>query len=511
MLEIPYKLDLILDTQYKYGAESESESESKENLPKINYKTKSDEHINFKKPIVDVEINSFVNKLKLIILNMGKSDIYWLEADKKTGFDLKIEITNKDRLNEKNYSEYVMSNGIVGPIKLNPNSELKNYIHFDSDDLVIKPIDYPITNIGEFINKWRSDKNIYPLNIPEIYFYGEITNGTGDLLSYYYITKKYPNYISVLEHKNFNFSLTYLKKLLELFDNLISRKYVFRNLNMFGLGLGYNVDRNSTDFSIMILDYTMETLLNLENVFFDQFKISRCGNKKCIGNLTPYYVIDDYYNLENNWLPRLNKFYSLGLVEIILTLFYTNDDNLSKIYDFIIGPSVFESQLHYYHFYERFNSGTNIHNLNLLINDLKLRYCGINPLMENELKLILINLLSKNYDSIHYPHQILKLIERIEKSNDEFEIEYLSKEQIYNPMNNNYLKTNTVIKNKILSDDTLNLDNTLNSDIGYGHGSGYGHRPESGSGSGSGTGYHELYKKYKNKYLKLKYSYHKKN
>lgn len=48
---------------------------------------------------------------------MKLSDIYWSEADIKTGFDSKIKITNKERLNEKNYSEYVMANGIAGPIK----------------------------------------------------------------------------------------------------------------------------------------------------------------------------------------------------------------------------------------------------------------------------------------------------------------------------------------------------------------------------------------------------------
>ena len=147
------------------------------------------------------------------------------------------------------------------------------------------------------------------------------------------------------------------------------------------------------------------------------------------------------------------------------------------MYDFVTGPSIFESQLHYYHFYKRFNSNTNVHNLNLLINELKLRYCDINPLMETELKLVLINLLDKNYEIIHYPHQILELLERTEKSDKEFEIEYSSKKQIYNPTNDNYLKTNIDVKKKILGEDNLKSVNE----------------------------YYNLYKKYKNKYLSLKY------
>ena len=481
MIETPYKLDLILNTQYKPNVVPNKISQDQ--TQQTHNKTDNQDNLtNLTKPIVDIEINTFTNKLKQIILNMGQSDIYWLEADKNTGFDLKIELTNKNRLNEKNYAEYVMTNGIVGPIKLSSNSKLKDYINFDTDKLIIKPIDYQIENGDEFISKWKKDKNLYPTNIPEIYFYGMITNNSGDLLSYYYITKKYFNYMDIVKKNNFNFSLMYLKKLLELFDDLISRKYVYRNLTMFGLGFEIDANNlsNPSNFSIIILDYTITTLLNLEDNFFVQFKVSRCGNKKCIGNLTPYYIIDDYYNLETNWLQRLNKFYSLGLVEIILILFYTNDENLSKVYDFVIGPSVFESQLHYYHFYKRFNSDTNVHNLNLLIDELKLRYCDIivSPLMEIELKLVLINLLDKNYEIIHTPYQILKLLERIEKSNEEFKIEYSSKKQIYNPTNDNYLKTNINVKKKILAEDNLKSDNEY---------------------------YKKKYKKYKNKYLSLKY------
>lgn len=476
MIETPYKLDLILNTQYKPNVLPNKISQDQ--TQQIQNKTDNQNNLtNLTKPIVDIEINTFTNKLKQIILNMGQSDIYWLEADKKTGFDLKIELTNKNRLNEKNYAEYVMANGIVGLIKLSSNSKLKDHINFDTNELVLKPIDYQIENGDEFISKWKKDKNLYPTNIPEIYFYGMISNNSGDLLSYYYITKKYSNYTDIVKKNDFNFSLMYLKKLLELFDDLISRKYVYRNLTMFGLGFEININ-NPSNFSIIILDYTIITLLNLEDNFFVQFKVSRCGNKKCIGNLTPYYIIDDYYNLKTNWLQRLNKFYSLGLVEIILILFYTNDENLTKVYDFVIGPSVFESQLHYYHFYKRFNSDTNVHNLNLLIDELKLRYCDINPLMETELKSVLINLLDKNYEIIHPPHQILKLLKRIEKSNKEFEIEYSSKKQIYNPTNDNYLKTNINVKKKILAEDNLKSDNEY---------------------------YKKKYKKYKNKYLSLKY------
>lgn len=466
MIEIPYKLDLILDTIH---IDNNKINQSISQTNQID-QTKLE---NLIKPIVDIEVNTFVNKLKFIVLNMSQSEVYWLRTDIKTGFNLNIEITNKNRLNEDNYSEYVLANGIVGPIKLNNGSELRQYIKFDTNELIIKTIDYQIENINEFINKWNLDKNLYPLNIPEIYFYGSIINNSGDLLSYYYMTKKYHNYVDIVEQTNFNFSLTYLKKILGLLNNLISRKYVYHNLNLFGLGYEIITMQTNTDiidFQIIILDYTIKTLLSLEDDYFEQFKFSRCGNKKCIGNIIPYYIIDDYYNLNPNWLKRLKKSYSLGLVEIMLVLFYNDDKNLENIYNFLIGPSILESQLHYYHFYKRLNSDTNVHNLIISIHELVIRFCNINPIMELELKNIIINLIDKNYDKIYYPSQILYKIKKIEESNNDFEIEYNSKNEIHNPVNYNYLRTNIYKKQKILSENNYKL----------------------------------LYKKYKMKYLRLK-------
>lgn len=451
MIEIPYKLDLIIDTGYEPNKPLEQNNENnKNNENNENNKNKiianDQEMFN---PYVNTEPTQYITKLRQIVLNMGLKDKYFLKSDIKTGFDLKIPLTNINRINDENYSEYVMTNGLVGPIKLNDNSELKKYIDIDVDNLILQPIDFFINNIDDFIKKWNQDYNIYESNIPKIYFYGSILNDSGDLLSYYYIRKKYYNYKDILLNKNFNFAMEYFKKILKLIDYLLSREYIFRNLSM--CGMGYEIKNNS--FDIIILNYTNFTLLSIEDKYFTQFKLSRCNDKKCAGNLVPYYIIDDYYNLKSNWITRLNKSYSLGLVEIMLLLFYSNDKNLSNVYDFVIGPSIFESQLHWYHFYKRFNSDTNIHNLNLAINELNMKFCNINPIMESELKIILINLLLRDYDEILYPNQIANIIKKVEESNDEFKVEYSVKNKIYNPDDDNYLKSSNNIKQKILSED----------------------------------------------------------
>ena len=446
MIQTPYNLNLTLKLDITDNDDLNIKSSPNTEI----YQGQSKE---LNKIFLDDEINLFDNKLKSIILNMGIADTYFLVSNKESGFDLSIKITNNDRINQNNYSKYILSNGLVGPFSINETSKLREFVNFDFKNLVLQTIDEEIHTIEEFISKWGEDRNMYEKNIPDIYFYGTIYNNSGDFLSYYYISKKYYNYSDIIKQTDFNFIITFFKKLLILLDNILSHNYILRNFCMFNLGFE---KISPEDYEIIFIRYTSKTLLSSKDDFFKKFILLKCYDKKCIGSLTPYYIIHDYYNIKENWLDRLNKFYSLGLVEIILTLFYNNDDNLAKVYDFIIGPSILEGQQHYFHFYERFKSDKNIHDLNLTINDLKLRFCDINPLFEYELQSILINLLNKDYDKILYPNNILDIVKKIEESKDEFKIEYTSKTGIYNPQVDNYLKANHKKKLSILSDDNFN-------------------------------------------------------
>lgn len=505
MILIPYKLNLILNTK-EYINDADYNDAICVGLKKKTISDKCKNNINLNKNSTN-EINSADNKFKSIILNMTYDKIYWLVSDKKSGLNLKLEITNKDRVNSLNYTKYVLSNGLIGLIELNKNSELKNYIKFDTDYLVLQIIDLPTdsdSNLNsaedQFINKWKSDKLLYT-NIPEIYFYGQITDTYNNFITHYYITKKYNDYSDIIKKNDYYFTFEYFKKLLVLLDKIITHGYIFRNLNMFGLG--YEILPNKTDLRIIILNYTQYTLLSLNDNFFKEFEISRCSDIKCVGNLTPYYIIDDYYNLNSNWLNRLNKFYSLALVEIILILFYDSDENMNKLYDFIAGPSVLESQLQYYHFYKRFNSADNINNMQNIITNLNIRFCNINPIFESALSSIIINLLEKDFEKIYYPKDIFLIIENISKSDNEFKINYTSPKNIYDPLNTN-IKTNNKIKKKIISDDNLksnniyNLQNRIIIPINKVKLEPYTKKNYSN--------YLNLYKKYKSKYIKLKKS-----
>lgn len=470
MISTPYKLDLILKT----------DKDSIINFGHIN----SDEKLHF-------------DKMKQVINNIRNYN-WELVSSPDSGFNLKIPLTNK--LIENNINEFKSNNEILGTFFLKKNDELEKFLNIDTNIICLKIFESQDKNLDQFINKWNEDFKYFPSLIPNIYFYGNIINTFGEVIAYYYITKKYYNYKDIVQKNDLNFTIIYFKKLLVVLDKLISKKYIYRNFALYGIGYDVNYDSNGnsngnsngdSNFDIVILDYTSLTLLSTNDDFFKKFYKVGCNNKKCVGYLTPYYVIDDYYDLNKNWLSRLDKFYSLGLVEIILSLFYEKDNNLVNIYNFLIGPSILEAQLHYVHFHSRFNNKKNIHNLTLGLNKLQFRYCEVNPIFESRLEYIILNLLSTKYDEIHYPIQIFNIIEKIELSDNEFKINHNFLDKIYNPKNNDYNNTSHDVKKKIISQDVYE----------------YGTNNNKINDPNDFTDYFNLYKKYKIKYLNLKNKY----
>jgi hypothetical protein len=170
-------------------------------------------------------------------------------------------------------------------------------------------------------------------------------------LSFYILTKKYNTYLDILQF-DFEKTSNYFEKILKFLDKVVISGYIFRDLNLFRIGFEY--DGDNTNFIFKIIKYTNNTLVSLNGAFFSSFSLVKCFGKSCIGSIIPFYVIDDYYNLKEDWIKRLNKSYCLGLCEIILILFYNSDENLYNLYKFIIGPSYLESKLQFFHVYNRF-------------------------------------------------------------------------------------------------------------------------------------------------------------
>jgi len=372
--------------------------------------------------------------LKNFIIN--ENEYYLSDLDNK--FKIKIE-----SLKENNYIEEIKRNGIIKNLKdkdfIVQNFDIKN-------NIILKPVSYLVDE--SFLDKWNSDKLDFNNNIIEIYIYGSIYDNDGNYLNDYIIIKEYGD-INDIKKVSFDVLKNYFFKLLEFLDELTKREYIIRNLMSYNIGIDYY----EKEVKFIFLEYNINTLVKKNGNFFEDFKQLRCNNKLCGGNLIPYYVIYDYYYLNENWLNRLDKLYSLGLVEIILSLFYVIDNNLKTIYNFIVRSSILDSNLQYYHFKKRFDSEKNISIINNLLLELKLKFCDLNPIIENNLQLLILNLLKREYEDIYNINQIRELVDVFNDYN-EFKLES-KKEEIYNPNIDITTNYNDNTKRNIISKDNL--------------------------------------------------------
>ena len=253
------------------------------------------EEISKKEKIPNNLLNNFI---------INENEYYLRDIENK--FEIKIE-----SLKENNYIEEIKRNGIIKNLKnedfIVQNFDIKN-------NIILKPVSYVVDE--SFLKKWNSDKLDFNNNIIEIYIYGSIYDNDGNYLNDYIIIKEYGD-INDIKKVSFDVLKDYFFKLLEFIDELTKREYVLRNLMSYNIGIDYYED----EVKFIFLEYNINTLVKKNGNFFEDFKQLRCYSKLCGGNLIPYYVIYDYYYLNENWQNRLDKLYTLGLVEIILSLF----------------------------------------------------------------------------------------------------------------------------------------------------------------------------------------------
>ena len=414
MIQTPYKLDFVWE--YDYST------------------------INIFEPIPDSLTNK-INKFDSIVLNLHSEKKGILKTNPTSGFDLRFEITNDHRINYDNYYKYICENGIIGQIHTNQLNHLKEYIEFNSEYVIFNTFDLKNEfglNLNKtkdysefFIAKWNDDRKYFSKYLPQIYFYGEIYDSSGEFLSNYYIANK-PIILQVYKTEcDFEDVITYFKNLLKFSDAISLHKCIYTNFDAttigIGIGIGIELNKNlespkSQEPDVKIIRYNPFTIksINTNSDNLDKkMQDKRCGseNEICVGKLVPYYIVKDYFDMETNWIERLDKSFALGLVEIILLLFYNNDENSSKLYKFIYEPSELKPiTMKYFHIYNRYNNYDNIRTLNSIVYKLVPRYSNINPLLEKCLSDIILNLLDKDYEQIPYPNQILEKIKQLQKS-----------------------------------------------------------------------------------------------
>ena len=175
----------------------------------------------------------------------------------------------------------------------------------------------PDNDLTEYLEKWKEDMKILPNNIPEIYLYGRLYKDKL-LVGLYSLVKKYED-ADTITQLNMPNRRQLLLKLLETLAFLESKGYTYRDLKL--PNIGYEKDDEGNVSQFIVLDHDVRTILSLSDPFFNRFKKAGC-KWMCAGTYPPYYVIEDYLNKNPNWRDRLDKLSVIGLVTIIVKLFY---------------------------------------------------------------------------------------------------------------------------------------------------------------------------------------------
>jgi hypothetical protein len=123
--------------------------------------------------------------------------------------------------------------------------------------------------------------------------------------------------------------------------------------------------------------------------------------------MIPYFVIKNYLTVNKNWQNELDKIYVVGLAEIIIQLFFNNNQNSTNVLTMLYSPTKYSSCIHYYQFMDLFNNKEKNDIFEYSIINLMPKFQEINQIKKNVLIYIILNLLSKDYNQINSP-QIIK-------------------------------------------------------------------------------------------------------
>jgi serine/threonine protein kinase len=316
------------------------------------------------------------------------------------------------------YSLYMNMGSVKAIFGLKNHPEYNKLLKDLPSQLVLRCFDNMLDDeFNVFIGKWKKDKHTFEDFIIDIYLYGKIYDSKDNLICKYILTRKYEGYdqIAVL---NENDSIKLYVSLLEFLKYLKDNNIIYRNLKFSNIGFKRKSDGS---IQLVILDYDNITLLYPSDDYFDSFKYTGCGSNLCAGDLIPYYVAHDYFYSNPKWKERLDKLYSFGLAEITMSLFFRYNEKFNDVYKLFSGLASLGPCLHYYHLMAIFDSRDKYENIIGTISELKNKFPSMNPLLEKELYVIIINLISKDYDQVRYPGQILTKIMECLSSNPDFQ------------------------------------------------------------------------------------------
>jgi hypothetical protein len=320
-----------------------------------------------------------------------------VEENVQLWFEFNNEYMITDEINPNLYYIEKSNNSIsfnIKQLKKISNVAIKN---MPGHDLTLKLVDLTYKDINTFIEEWKTYNDILENSIPHIYMYGELYTKDNKFISYYYITKKYKNHISLLK-LDFDYTIKFIINMLLFLEKCNANNIILRNFKFSGLGFDF-IDN---EIKFVLLDYNDVSLIKTSEKYFKSF--SDGCDAMCAGTLVPYFIVYDFFEMNTNWIDKLDKLYIVGLAEILIFLLYNQDEIMEKLFKMLYNPSYLKPCLHYYHFMKLFDDDNNKKTFMDLLNSLIPKFVEIDSKFINPMfKRIIINCFETKYNAIKTP------------------------------------------------------------------------------------------------------------
>lgn len=396
-------------------------------------------------------------------------------------------------INNKIYknSQFLGKGGItaVFGIKLHKNNidNIDNITkHLENKNLILRIQQEHNFCLDEFIENWQDHKKIFDENIIDIYFYGNIFNHNNEYLGKYIITRKYYN-DEYIDNLNLSNTLNYFNSMCNFLTKLKNNNYYYRDFKFSNIGM----DIIDNKLIFIVLDYDNITLLNDNSIFLLKKENKYC-DKYCSGTFMPYYMAFNFVNKNINWKNELDKMYTCGFINVIMSLFYIDDEYSDKIIHMIYLKynNNIDDIKNYDNFMIKYN--TDLNKLKLYIDKLQPKFKELSESKNNIIKTILLNLISKKYSQIYDIEHIKFLMDNISSVT-----------------NNNSVTNNSFVNNSANNNSNGNCDpnnnycnQTIKTDVTF-------ISNDTTEKNNLNDEFKKKYIKYKQKYINLKNNFYK--
>lgn len=266
-----------------------------------------------------------------------------------------------------------------------------------SKKLVLRAMDlYEAKDMDKWISKYNKNKRLFGSNIIDIYMYGNLYSSSNRFICSYIITRFYQDH-KAISNLVYHQLVEYFKSILEFLVKLENLGYFYRDLKFENIGMDNSGETNK----FVVLDYDDITIINKDDDFFHEFNFHGCYTKYCAGTLIPYFIIKDYLELSPKWINKFDKVHVIGLVDIIIHLFFIKEKNFINVLNIIYKPSYYDNCIHYYQYLKIFDNKNTYDILEYSLISLKPKFVELNNGKKDCLIYLVMNLLNKKYSYIN--------------------------------------------------------------------------------------------------------------